>query len=223
MRKQILTACAAAVMLIVATSPAEAGVISGLGNPSSAIPGGTLVDFESAAGVYDANFGPALSSNGVTFNPGGGTLAVHDLFAGGFNTTGNSLGNFFGLTKTIEFSFDNLVDAFAFNVGATFEQWTLTAYSATNDVLGMADVPQTGLSNSGNYIGFAADGIARATLSFSDTFNPDFIRIDNLVYSESDSSAGDPSDGAVPEPTSLAIFGLGAIAMTLRPRRRRRV
>lgn len=180
---------------------ASAAVISGFGSPSDAIPGGTVETFESVNGFY----GSSLTLGNLTLSGIGNTgapavFSVNSNYSGSYNTTGASVNSPPGYPVQWRFDFANVVDAFAFNLGAHDLPWTIAAYTAADilvDTLGISPINST---SKGEYYGIAGSNIAYAVLNAG---SAEWILIDNVTYNESETG------GSIPEPTTLALLGLG--------------
>jgi len=198
------------VVLLVATAgQVQASFITGFGDPLSAIPGGTQVDFESGPSATLSSY----ADSGVTISGIGGPIRINANYSGLYNMTGRHADNNGGSTTAgFLFDFDHLVDAFAFNFGATNANWTLSAFDQNGNLIESYAVPLTDGSNAGEFFGIQASGIATITLTHS---GGDWVLLDNFTFSEQ-------SVAAVPEPSSLAIFGICACVAGVGSARRRR-
>ena len=68
---------------------------------------------------------------------------------------------------------------FGFFWGASDDQWTLTAYDASNNVVATALPNITGPSNAGDFIGLTGAGMVRATLTGPSS---DYIFVDDVTF-----------------------------------------
>lgn len=194
--------------------PAPAAFISGTGDPSAAIPGGAVVNFDSGpTGRF--NTPATVTLNGVTFGGVGGFYDIDSDFIGSFNTRGvNSLSNDFppGGTQTFTFDFAGPVGAFAFLFGASDFTWRLTAFNSGGGVVEAYDIAAVFGSNAGDYFGISASGMTRATLQNLGG-EADYVFIDNFTFARE-------SVSAVPVPPSLALLASGAVGLLGVARRR---
>ena len=168
--------------------------VDGFGNP--VVPGVTsTITFDDQS---NATFS-SLSTGGVTFTGVGGSLRTDNSYPNNYNGRGaRYLDNNAGGTSSITFTFAAPVSAFAFNWGASDDLWTLTAFNSLDAAIESFVLPITHSSNAGDYVGLADAGISYATLTTSSSY--DYIFVDNFTV-----AAG----AAVPEPTSIALLGLG--------------
>jgi hypothetical protein len=201
-KKLALPLCAA-----LAFASAGAATIESSADP--ALAGGSVIDFQSvAAGGYSN-----LALPGVTFTAGAGTrMYVDEAYAGAYNTTGQSLKSTDNADsfRTLTFTFTAPTAAFGFNWGASDQFWSLTAYDASNNMLGVRQLPKTYASNAGQFYGLAANAnIAYAMLSSE---YHDYVFVDNLTI-------GAPV-AAVPEPETYLLLGAGLLVVGLAVRRR---
>lgn len=191
----------------------QAALLSGTGGAPAAIPGGTVIDFDTApTGLY-----AATTLSGVTFTGVGAPFDIGPDFNGSFNTFGGkSLFNGFDfIPSAFRIDFSGAVDAFAFNWGAADNTWTLTAYDSSNVVIESHSIAQAFGSNAGDYRGISAPGIAYITLvDNADRFSGDYVFIDAFTFHS------DAGPASVPEPASLVVLlGLtGGLAVARRRR-----
>ena len=199
-------------MLTAAASPLSAGLITGTGNPIDALPGGTVIDFQSqTAGQYSS-----LLIDGVTFGGQGGTnggwLTITPQSAGSFNTTGQYLTNEKHGYQTFTFGFASPVSGFGFNWGGAFNTWTLAAYDSAGDLIESHSLTPVNLGNTGQYYGISASGIARATLASPVAVQRDWVFIDDFTYTTASASPGQTTPA--PEPASIVLLGVGLAGLT---------
>lgn len=183
-------------LMLACAGAAEATPIlgtSGFGAP--VVPGtNTVISFNDQV---DGSFG-SMSLGGFTFSGIGGVLRFSNQFPDQFNGRGaRYLDNNAGQTAGLRIDFNGILDAFAFNWGASDVPWTLTAFDAFGNILESMTTPVTHASNAGDYIGFAHAGMAYITLTASSA--GDWIFLDNFTFATQQ----------VPEPGSLAVLGLG--------------
>jgi len=211
---RLLTPTTGFLLIFAAGGMAEASFISGLGNPLTAIPGGTQITFDSFM-VPPTTLPTTIDA--VTFGQGdGATYTISNAYTGQYNTTGNSLQNtYVNGTQFFTFSFATPTSAFAFNWGASDDVWTLTAYNSSHGVIESDLMPVTTSSNAGQFNGISAPGISYVTLIDNPGVSNDYVFIDNFTYGASSS--------AVPEPSTIvlgSVAGLMGIAYGCRRRRK---
>lgn len=182
--------------------------IDGTGSPTITDRTG-IADFEtSSIGTVSS-----VTSGDVTVSGINGSIRVANDYRNQYNSRGAvHIDNDQGRTNGIRFDFAAIVNAFAFNFGASNERWTLTAFDAAGQLLESVAAPITTSSNAGGYIGLADAGIKYATLTTSFS---DYVFIDNLVYAAAQTGAA-----AVPEPGSMALLGVGAAGVMVMRRRK---
>jgi hypothetical protein len=175
-----------------------------------ALNGASLIDFESVAAGSFSSF----TVDGVTFSTpeSGKSIYVSSSYSGNYGAVGQSLQNTYSSNAfgILDFNFAMPVSAFAFNWGASDNQWTLRAWDASNNLLDTVMPAITNSSNDG-YTGikFAGNVISRAQLSGP---NGDYVFIDNFK-----------SVSAVPEPETYAMLlaGLGLVGAIARRRKQK--
>lgn len=194
---------AMAVLFALACS-AQASPITSPGDP--ALAGATVQDFNAvAAGEY-----MSLSLPGVTINGNGATMTICNGCGGGsgaYGDVGMSLQNTGGSPMSFDLVFSTAVSAFGIQGGAFNGAWTYTAYDSLNNVIETLNLSHPCC---GPYFdGIAHNGIARVNLSGGG----DWVVFENLEF-----VAG--STGNVPEPATLAIFGLGFAGLAASAKRK---
>jgi hypothetical protein len=174
--------------------------------------GATLIDFESVVpGKYTV-----LDMGGVVFSTpiAGQYMYLQTDYSGQYNTQGMSIQNTYAADAfgLIRFSFTSFVSAFAFNWGASDDQWTLTAYDVFHNALATVLPPITRGANDGfTGLAWGSPLIAYAELSGPSS---DYIFIDDFRFVAADVIP-------VPEPLSLVLTltGLGGVLAASRRRR----
>ena len=192
--------------------------ITGTGDPLLAIPGGTVINFDSTTpGTYSS-----LNYSGVTIGGAndqtGSLMRVASQYAGQYNTRGtqyldNGQGSGY---QTFKFNFSTPVSKFAFLFGASDVNWTLTDFDVAQNAIESAVILPTKASNAGDYFGFQDNGIASATLVSSNPNSRDYVFVDNFTYQQ--------NAVATPEPGSIALLvtgGLSGVAFLRRKRTRK--
>ncbi len=205
MRRMQLLAAVAAVCV---AGDARAAFITGIGNPSTAIPGGTVITFDSGP---TGRFTPptTVTLSGVTIGGVGGTFDIDGDFIGQFNTRGvNALSNdnFTSVsTSTFTFDFSAPTSAFAFLFGASDAGvWRVNAFNAANALIESYLIPATQSSNAGDYFGISAAGITRATVT--NTGAQDYVFIDNFTFTPGSVTVASPAPA-----TLLLVVGAAGL------------
>jgi hypothetical protein len=180
-----------------------------------------VLTFDSVApGIYTS-----LTQGLLTFTAdgGAGSFFVDGSYIGQYNNFGvNSVHNCYCDTSfgELDFAFSSPVAGFGFFWGASDDQWTLTAYDASNNVVATALPNITGPSNAGDFIGLTGAGMVRATLTGPSS---DYIFVDDVTFGTvlSDTGITDSGGGGIPEPVTWAmmILGFAGVGATLRSRR----
>lgn len=174
-----------------------------------------------APGTYNS-----LTQGILTFTAdgGAGSFFVDGSYIGNYNNFGvNSVHNCYCNTSfgELDFAFSTPVAGFGFFWGASNDQWTLTAYDASNNVVATALPNVTAESNAGDFIGLTGAGIVRATLIGPSS---DYIFVDNVTFGTVLSPTGvtESGGGGVPEPATWAMMlvGFGGMGAVLRRSRR---
>lgn len=216
MPSRLITAMIALGVLAAAT-PADAVLISGFGDPIAdpALSGGTTIGFDTTTpGAYSS-----LTIGNATFVGLDAPFTIGADFNGSFNTSGGqSLFNGTDFVPAqIRVNFATPVSAFAFNWGASDNQWLLSAFDAANNLLEETLIPAVLGSNAGDFFGIAAADIAFLTLvdQKNNAVNGDFVFIDRFTFGIAD-------DGPLPvsEPPTLGMFAMGLALLALASRRR---
>lgn len=204
--------CLAGLMLAVMAGQVHGGFINGnvaSGDLTTVISGGTVVDFDSTAvGLYSS-----VTISGVDFTGIGGDVRVVPQGTGGvYNSRGiNNLQNDYGSTSAFQFTFlGGPVSEFAFLFAPNYS-WTMDTFNSANVLLETNTFLNTPFANdNGEYFGVtrSTSDIDHVVLTAS---YADWVMFDNLTYA---------SSTAVPEPASLAMWGLGAVGLMFARRKR---
>lgn len=190
------------------TANAFATQIHGFGSTVSSLPGSTLIDFESQPQTSFTN----LTIGNVTFS---GSGVTSNAYTPGYNSNGINIQNGTSGFQTLNISFAAPTSGFAFNFGASNEDWLLSAFDSSLNLLDSYLLPQTWYNNNGEYFGLASAGITSATLTqltHNVDSQADHILLDNFAFVDSKSTQ-------VPEPSGLLLLSLGLIGLGLSRRK----
>lgn len=163
----------------------------------SVLDGSTVIDFNSESqGSFDSRtFGD------VTFSVvGSGDLFIDSTYSNLYGATGNYLANH-STPGPFRLDFQNDVSAFGFSWGAADQPWTMELFNGSDDALGILNVS----AQTSPYVGFVGgtdplDAVSYAILTTQSSYNYDYFIMDDFEY---------VTASAVPEPGTLALFGLG--------------
>ena len=203
MMRTIQMAVACVAVLVAMAGQVQAGVITndfGLSNPAQTI---TFDEFVFPAGTSITN---EYSSLGVTFSPN----LVYNAQEGSFpNISGNRLGNYDPTVNPFFISFSNIQNEAAFAMVTNTGTSTFTALLNGTAVESFSATTDTNTTS--NYFGFT--GISFDAIRVDVGGSNSAMLLDNLQTA---------SLAAIPEPTSLAVFAIGACVAGLGTARRRR-
>ncbi len=223
-RKATTFGFAIAAMLVANAGQVQAGLMTSSGALSSPL----LVDFSEFSGAFNFTAGPVQIGNpigeDIVYSSSYSQSVIGD---GNYNLVSNGRWNagrsgFVGINSpsdTIRFDFnDGLVSGVGGFVNYAPDYatpFTITALAADNSVLESyvieAEAP---ISTPGSTDEGAFRGILRSTDDIAAfTITGGYGVLDNLTFGRSQVAA-------VPEPTSLAIFGIGALGLVFRRPRR---
>ncbi|RJG02217.1 PEP-CTERM sorting domain-containing protein [Noviherbaspirillum sedimenti] len=180
-----------ALLMFLLAGSANAALITSTAD--AALAGATIETFDSAA---DGDYA-SLALPGVTIVGNGSPMSIDSSYASSYGIGGKTLNNSSSSPLSFDLVFSNAVSAFGIWGGAVNNSWVYTAYDAANNVL--ESITTSPACCSPMFFGIAnSAGISRVTLNgFGD-----WVIFDNLY-----TVAGGQND--VPEPISLALFGLG--------------
>jgi len=198
----------------VGTQVVRADIITSASDP--ALAGATVIEFESAPKGTHAS----LTIGEVTFTGVDRSLRIDDSYSGWYSTTGSYLDNWAYFdpgfsSMRIDFAAD--VSAFGFNWGGADSAWSLTAYNAFGDSLGVYNLPAAVDPDppyGGAFVGLASPGLgidyAMLSCQAPAGAEHDWIFIDNFMYQQ-----------VVPAPGAVLLGALGLSAAGARLRRMR--
>ncbi|MEN6352856.1 MAG: hypothetical protein ABFD02_05315 [Bacteroidales bacterium] len=202
MKKFILSyAVALALLCVIPINSALAAIITSAGD--AALTGATVIDFSGhPKGTY-----ASIAIGGVTFVANNNHLWIDNTYEASYGQVGNYLDNgtynsngFNGLT--IQFSNPTSAFGFQWDMAETWANWTLSAYNASNVLLGSYVLPNTDGSSTGAFVGLAFSDISYATLVNSQAY--DWVSIDNFTYQQ---------NAVVPIPTAVILLGSGILGL----------
>lgn len=162
--------------------------------------GSSVVDFTGEAQGYFSS--RTFGGGDVTVNTTGSDLNIENTYGGSYASSGNYLANGAG-GNGFNIVFANAVSAFGFNWGAADRPWTMRLFDASNAMIGSFAVA----AQTDPYAAFiGADGNGQTIKSINMVASSyDYMLLDNLQYTASNAS--------VPEPTTLAMLGLGMLGL----------
>lgn len=171
---------------------------------------------QAAAAAFDLAAGPLnvidfdTHTTGATLSPASDQQPCGFALCGG-NTTPAGTG-WYGAVYTTTITFDTPINAF----GAYFSGWQrddqiLTYFDGVSNVT--LNMPAGVLEAGGLvFFGFIDNGASISSITYSTRLG-DFVGIDDMRFGTA---------GAVPEPASLSLFGLGLVGLRWAARRHKR-
>ena len=189
---------------------AHATLITSIADPS--LSGSTVIDFDSATlgNATSFNFGD------VTFSTSVDTLRIAVATEGGadgLGASGKVLSTRFldTLPQPWEIAFANPVSAFGMDwIGANFD-WTVTTFDSSNVVLETLTFSESGFTA---FYGASGIGIGKVEITSTGN-NADWMVIDDFHYVGAE-------EQVIPEPTTVALLGIGLVGLAGAEVRRRR-
>lgn len=179
-----------AIVLSMVFASANASMITSTND--AALTGATVQTFDTvASGTY-----ASLALPGVTIQGNGSPMTVDNTWTSQYGISGQTLHNNNSSPISFDLVFSSAISAFGIWGGAVNNSWVYTAYDSNNNILESITTPDAccgpmfyGIANNA--------GISRVNLNgFGD-----WVIFDNL-YTVTRSTN-------VPEPISLALFGIG--------------
>jgi hypothetical protein len=194
---------------------------------------GTITDYNrvtfqvafSGGGLSGQNFdsltaGTTITTvNGVTYTPSNGTALVTDAYL--TTTPPNGLGStsagYFEADETLTITFSSPITAFGIDIN-TYAPTSGDYQAMVNDgsssvIPSVFDVFPN--AETGQFIGFSDSSSFTTVVISPDTSSPYTYTVDTLVYGDAAALTG------VPEPSTLALLGLGMTVVGLLARRRK--
>lgn len=204
---------ASTLLVLAASTAAQATLISGFGNPSSStvLNGGTVIDFDGGPTGFFYNY----SIGDITFSTSDSVpFEVGRDFDGAFNASEISLYSRLAGPQSLVISFSTPVDAFGFNWGGTDFLWELRAFNSASALIDTVLLPAVESSNVGDFFGISAPDISFATLTRT-TDSGDISVIDNFTFVRSVTS-NVPSGGTTALMLLGGLLGLAGLQRGLR-------
>jgi hypothetical protein len=197
-----------ALAAILASTFASATPVLLTNSADASLSGSSQVDFNAEAQGYFSS--RTFGGGAVTFSTSGTQLNIESTYSGYYASTGNYLANGSG-GNSFNLVFANPVSAFGFNWGAADQSWTMQLFNSANTLIGSLNIA----AQTNPYAAFiGADGGGDLIKSVSMVqANYDYILLDNLKFTTGEQSA-------VPEPTTIALLGLGLFGLASARRRK---
>lgn len=171
----------------------------------SSLTGSTLIDFNSEA---LGSFSSRTFNGDVTFNANN-IMTVETTYSGEYGSSGAYIGTPGGSGNgDFDIVFATVVSAFGFSWGAADQAWTMDLFDASDVLIDSINIT----AQSYPYIGFiGANDSEISRVSMSSFYGNDYILLDDFQYVTSTT---------VPEPTTLALIGLGLIGVRFSKRKK---
>lgn len=210
-------------ILAAASFSANAAPVVYIGGDNNVSSLAHMVNAQAMAAAFDA-----VAGLGITYDFESATLPSNLTISGGTRTNNSGCGALCGINTTVggqffqslvggsvTFNFANPVDAFGFYVTGLqtdlVQQQTIT-YVDGSSVSQVINFPSA-TGGGGAFVGFIDYGQSVASVTFNAT--NDILTFDDLRFGN---SVNDPNP--VPEPTTLALFGLGLMGLASARRRK---